>query len=148
MTRTQMVVGGFIILLSVTMFWVINPLEHLRRVQDRRVEANAQKFLVAIEHYYKVFFEYPWDVLGEPSPRETVVKSAWIQELLTRKMVNPEFGNHPSWSQIYLTQSDATVYTCFDPTSMQFQTQADKQGRNRNGTSGCLTGCWTCWASE
>jgi len=32
MTRTQMVVGGFIILLSVTMVWVINPLEHLRRV--------------------------------------------------------------------------------------------------------------------
>lgn len=102
---------------------------------------EGTEFLAAIEDYYKVVFEYPWDVLGEPSPRETVIKSAWIQELITRKIVNPEFGNHPSWSQIYLTRSDATVYTCLDPTSKQFQTQADLQGKDRGAARGCLSDC-------
>lgn len=127
----------------------VNPLEQIRRAQDRRVEEDAREFLEAVEHYYKVFFEYPWEALGEDAPDGVVAKSSWLEELSSKRIISADFVDRFPGNQIYVTQTETTtVYACFDPVSRQFQTGADRQGRNRNGASGCLTGCWTCWASE
>lgn len=118
---------------------VINPLEQFRRIQDGQVETEAEEFLEAVERYYKVFFEYPWEALGQSDPDETVVQHTWIEELVTKGETNPEFADCSSWNQIYITQNVTAVYACFDPISEKFQQQADEES-----AFGCLGNCWRC----
>lgn len=125
----------------------INPLEQLRVSQDRELEAEGRRLLNALEHYYKVFFEYPWEVSGEAKPGEAAVKTSWLQELVSKEMMDPEFANRSSLKRIYITQNDG-IWGCFDPSSRRFQTQADTQGRGRDGIPGCLHDCWICQDGE
>lgn len=132
------------VLLAVGALLAFNPLEQFRRIQDRQLEADGWEFLEAADYYYKVFFEYPWDALGQKNPNETEVTNSWLQELTAKESINPEFANHSSWNQIYVTQDGTTIYACFDPISERFQNQADEGGKGCDGTFGCLSGCWIC----
>lgn len=118
---------------------VINPMEQFHQIQDRQMETGAEEFLEAVEHYYKVFFEYPWETLGQSDPDGTVVQHAWIEELFAKGGTNSEFADYSFWNQIYLTQEVTIVYACFDPISEKFQQQADEES-----AFGCLSNCWRC----
>jgi len=128
-----------VVSLAVVASLVINPLEQFRRIQDRQVGTEAEEFLEAVERYYKVFFEYPWEALGQSDPDETAVQHAWIEELITKGEANPEFVDCSSCNRIYITQNVTTVSACFDPISEKFQQQADEER-----AFDCLGNCWRC----
>lgn len=143
--RWKIIVISGIALLAVGALLAFNPLEQFRRIQDRQLGADGREFLEAADYYYKVFFEYPWDALGQKNPNETKVTNSWLQELTAKESINPEFANHSSWNQIYVTQDGVIIYACFDPISERFQKQADEGGKGRNGASGCTDDCWVCF---
>lgn len=130
-TVTALLVAGVLL--------VIDPPKRFRWIQDRETEAKAGGFLKAVENYYKVFFEYPWDVLGQPDPDGTAVQQPWLRELVTKEGLDQEFAEQPPWSRIYVTQDATTIHVCFDPVSKKFQQQADEEG-----AFDCLSDCWVC----
>lgn len=142
--KQQTVVAAIILFLAVAALLVINPLEQVYRAHDRKVEADAREFLEAVERFYKVFFEYPWEALGHLDPDGAVIQNFWLQELVDEGVIDSKFAGRSSWRKVYITQGDTTVYACFDSTSERFQTQADEQGKDRNGAYGCLSKCFSC----
>lgn len=131
-------------ILAVAVLSAINPIEQVRRAQDQGKESDAAEFLNAIERYYTAYFEYPWDTLGESSPDETLVRASWNTELISKGEVKPQFADRDSWGSIFTTLSGDGVRVCFDPASKNFQDQANKSGKNRDGSDGCTTNCYTC----
>lgn len=130
--------------LAVAVLSAINPIEQIRRAQDQGMESDAAELLKATERYYTAFFEYPWDTLGEPDPNQTLVRSSWLTELVNKGEVKPQFVDRDSWGKIYTTLAGTVVRLCFDPASSSFQKQADAAGKNRDGSSGCTSGCFVC----
>ncbi|NIT04039.1 prepilin-type N-terminal cleavage/methylation domain-containing protein [Candidatus Saccharibacteria bacterium] len=132
--------------LAVAILSAINPIEQIRRAQDQGLESDASELLNGLERYYTGFFEYPWDALGGGTPDEALVSNnlAWIDELINKGEVKPQFRDRDSWSSLYVTQSGTVVRICFDPASSTFQEQADSDGKFRDGSSGCATNCFTC----
>ena len=132
--------------LAVAVLSAINPVEQIRRAQDQGRESDAAELLNSLDRYYTAFFEFTWDALGEGTPNEVPVSSnlAWIDELIEKGEVKPQFRNRSSWSDLFVTQSGTVVSICFDPTSSTFQEQADERGKNMNGSSGCVSDCAIC----
>lgn len=133
-------------ILAVAVLSAINPIEQIRRAQDQGRESDAAELLNGLERYYTAFFEYPWDFLGQAIPSEALVSNnlSWIDELIDKDEVKSQFRDRDSWGDLYLTQSGTLVSICFDPQSSTFQSQADTAGKNRDGTSGCVSSCYIC----
>lgn len=135
-------------ILAVAILSAINPIEQIRRATDRGKDSDAAELLNAFERYYTGFFEFPWDALGQSDPDETLVSSAngqaWIDELIAKGEVKSQFKNRDSWTDIYATQSGTVASLCFDPESSTVQEQADEDGRNKDGTTGCVANCYLC----
>jgi len=133
-------------ILAVAVLSAINPIEQIRRAQDQGLESDSAELLNAFERYYTAFFEYPWDALGGSDPDEALVSNnlTWIDELINKGEVKSQFRNRDSWDQVYTTLSGSTVSLCFDPQSQTFQEQADEEGSNRDGSSGCTASCYVC----
>ncbi len=131
-------------ILAVAVLSAINPIEQVRRAQDQGIESDMAELLNGMERYYTAFFEYPWDALGEADPSQTLVQNTWITELINKGEVKPQFADRDSWVKIYTTISGSVVRLCFDPASSSFQKQADTAGKNRDGSSGCTSGCYVC----
>lgn len=130
--------------LAVAVLSAINPVERIRRAQDSGLESDAAELLNGVKRYYTAFFEFPWDTLGEPDPNQTLVQGSWITELINKGKVKPQFADRDSWGSVYMTLSGTVVRLCFDPASSSFQKQADAAGKNRDGSSGCTSGCYVC----
>ncbi len=132
--------------LAVAVLSAINPVEQIRRAQDSGRESDAAEILNAFDRYYTAFFEYPWDTLGGGDPDEDLISNHlnWIDELIDKGEVKPQFRNRSAWSNLYTTQSGTVVSICFDPTSSTFQGQADAEGKYRDGSSGCTSSCYVC----
>ncbi len=132
--------------LAVAVLSAINPIEQIRRAQDSGRESDAAELLNAFERYYTAFFKYPWDVRGQPTPSEALVRNnlSWLDELISKEEVKNQFKNRASWSDLYVTQSGTLVSICFDAQSKTFQAQADAAGRNRTGSTGCTSNCYVC----
>lgn len=132
--------------LAVAILSAINPVEQIRRAQDSGRESDAAEILNAFERYYTAFFEYPWDTLGGGTPNKDLISAHlnWIDELVNKGEVKPQFRNRDTWSDLYTTQSGTVVSICFDPTSSTFQEQADADGKNQDGSSGCTSSCYVC----
>lgn len=118
---------------------LLDPLERLRQVQDRQLGMGTEDFVGVIEHYYKTFFEYPWDVSGQPIPDGKSVQPSWLQEVVVKKIAASELADRSFWDQVFIIQNGTTVYACFDPRSGKLQRQADSEG-----VLGCLSECWLC----
>lgn len=132
--------------LAVAILSAINPIEQIQRAQDSGRESDSAELLNSLERYYAASFQYPWVTLGQANPSEALVSSnlSWIDELIAKGEVKPQFKDRASWAGIYTTQSGTVVSLCFDPASSSFQKQADQRGKNRNGTSGCTVNCYVC----
>lgn len=130
--------------LAVAVLSAINPIEQIRRATDQGIDSDAAELLNGLERYYTAFFEYPWDTLGEADPNQTLVQDSWITELINKGEVKPQFVDRDSWDSIYTTLSGAVVRLCFDPASNSVQNQADAEGKNRDGSSGCTSNCYRC----
>ena len=133
-------------ILAVAVLSAINPIEQIRRAQDQGLESDSAELLNAFERYYTAFFEYPWDALGGSDPDESLVSLnlPWLDELIAKEEVKSQFRNRDSWDQVYVTQTGGSVSLCFDPESATFQSQADEDGKNRDGSSGCSSDCYVC----
>ncbi len=130
--------------LAVAILSAINPIEQVRRAQDSGLESDAAELLNGLERYYTAFFEYPWDALGESDPSQVLVKTSWVNELINKGEVKPQFADRSSWGSIYTTLAGTVVRLCFDPASTSFQKQADAAKKNRDGSSGCTSSCYVC----
>lgn len=131
-------------ILAVAVLSAINPIEQVRRAQDQGLESDSAELLNAVERYYTAFFEYPWDALGEADPNQTLVQDSWITELINKGEVKPQFADRDSWDTIYVTLSGTVPRVCFDPASSSVQKQADAAGKNRDGSAGCTSNCYSC----
>ncbi len=127
--RTLLLISIFVAVLFLVSFTIffIKPLERLHQLQDRRLLAGAEELLLVVGNYYKVFFEYPWEVLGEPAPTGTVAQSPWLWEVVDKEVASPDWGNQPLWNLIYITCETPTIYACFNPLSSKFQQEARRQ---------------------
>lgn len=123
---------------------LINPLEQIRQVQDRRLERGAGEFLESAEYYYKSFFEYPWDTLGQPDPTGEVVQSSWLKEFIDKEVVASGFVKRSYWDNILVTYREGILYACFSPSSQEFKEVASLQGRGKDGSLGCTQRCFIC----
>lgn len=132
--------------LAVAILSAINPVEQIRRAQDSGRESDAAEILNAFDRYYTAFFEFPWDTLKEANPNGDVIINHlnWIDQLIDKGEVKPQFRNRDSWGDLFVTQSGTVVSICFDPTSSTFQEQADAEGKYQNGSSGCTSSCYVC----
>lgn len=134
-------------ILAVAVLSSINPIEQIRRSQDTGLRSDSAELLSAFERYYTAFFEYPWTALGQGNPSQTAVDPgglSWIDELIAKGGVKPQFKDRDSWEFIFATQTGTVVSLCFDPTSTTFQEEADDKGKYRSGLSGCASGCFIC----
>ena len=132
--------------LAVAVLSAINPIEQIRRAQDQGRQSDAAELLNAFDRYYTAFFEFPWDALGQGAPSEVQVSAqlAWIDELIVKGEVKSQFRDRATWGDVYVTLNGTVVSICFDPQSSTFQQQADAEGKNRNGLSGCTADCYSC----
>jgi hypothetical protein len=133
-----------IAVVMVISLFLINPLEQIRRFQDRRLERGAGEFLEAADYYYKDFFEYPWDVLGQADPIGDAVQSAWLQEFIDKEVVASGFAKRSCWDGVFVTYQEGILYACFAPLSEEFKEVAILQGRERDGSLGCTQDCFIC----
>src|SRR3972149_3035422 len=131
-------------ILAVAVLSTINPIEQIRRATDQGVDSDAAELLNGLERYYTGFFEYPWDALGEADPSQTLVQDSWVTELISKGEVKPQFADRDSWDSIYTTIAGTAVRLCYDPASTSVQEQADNEGKNKDGSSGCTSGCYRC----
>ena len=131
-------------ILAVAVLSAINPIEQVRRATDQGLDSDAAELENAMERYYTGFFEYPWDALGEADPSQTLVQTSWITELIAKGEVKPQFADRDSWESIYTTIAGTVIRLCFDPSSTSVQEQADNEGKNKDGSSGCTSNCYRC----
>jgi hypothetical protein len=132
-----------IFVLAVLVF-LINPLEQIRRLHDRRLKGGAEELFEAIEYYYKQFFEYPWDFLGQADPTGEAVQDLWLEELVDKEVIDYSFANRSYWGQIFISFWDDGFYACFSPLSQGFGDVANNLGMEKDGSSGCVENCAYC----
>ena len=131
-------------ILAVAVLSAINPIEQIRRATDQGKESDAAELLSGMERYYTAFFEYPWDALNESDPDEDLVQASWTAELIDKGEFKPQFADRDSWDSIFVTLTGSIINLCFDPASTSFQERADSEGKNRDGSSGCVSNCFSC----
>lgn len=131
--------------LAVAILSAIDPIEQIRRAQDTGRRSDSAEFLNGLERFYTHEEEYPWDTLGQVKPLESPIQTAWVDELISKGEVKPQFKDRPNLADFYTTEdTSGLISVCFDPQSKTFQASADKEGRNRDGTKGCLSACYSC----
>lgn len=133
-------------ILAVAVLSAINPIEQIRRAQDSGRQSDSAELLNSFDRYYTAYFKFPWNTLGQPSPNEAEVSAnlSWIDELINKGEVKPEFRDRSTWPDIYVTLNGTVVSVCFLPTSSTFTGTANQQGKYENGLPGCTSGCWSC----
>ncbi|MEX0587542.1 MAG: prepilin-type N-terminal cleavage/methylation domain-containing protein [Patescibacteria group bacterium] len=131
-------------ILAVAVLSAINPIEQIRRATDQGIDSDAAELLNGLERYYTAFFEYPWDALGEADPNQILAQDSWVTELIDKGEVKPQFADRDSWDVIFVTLAGTVPRLCFDPASSSVQEQADSEGKNKDGSSGCTSNCYRC----
>lgn len=163
-----LVVIAVIGVLAVAVLASINPIEQINKGRDTRLRSNAAQLLNAIDRFYAIQEEYPWNPLDTistlpsmvypPSGSNTCSVSdgfcdiggtntppTWLQTLSNTDEVKQSFidqltGTSPN-NILRLTKPlDGDVSICFTPASNQFKLEAMKAcGTNSSLPAGaCL----------
>lgn len=145
-----LIVIAVIGIIATAVLSAIDPVEQIKKGRDATRKSDAAEFLNAAERYYATFEEYPWDAssctgAACTTPNSTALDTMAgannpIQELLDKNEIKPEFENRNYLDDLYVTEdADNLVHVCFRPESKTFLAQAEDQGTQRDGTSGCDT---------
>lgn len=143
-----LIVIAVIGILATAVLSAIDPVEQIEKGRDATRKSDAAEFLNANERYFTTFEEYPWDAAGCTGAACTTPASATIDsmtgannpvaELLDKNELKPEYENRSYLDGLYVTEDgDNLVHVCFRPESQTFLQQAENQGTQRDGTSGC-----------
>jgi len=129
-------------ILAVAVLAALNPLEQIRRANDSGKKANARELVSAIDRYVASQGALPTrvdtDSGGSPS-------TELVDQLITAKELKTGALGSVTWDPFTLTKhADDSVSVCFDPESDKFQADADTNGYNADGTTGCSSDCYVC----
>lgn len=146
-----LVVIAIIGILAVAVIGTINPVEQINRGRDTRTRADAGELVNAVERYFAINEEYPWNVtvtgtytsaIADLPDSEYAFNSidgagnvnagsdefAWVEELAATGEVKEGFTNRIlGTDELVLFKADGaneSTYTCFIPTSTAFKREA------------------------
>lgn len=145
-----LVVIAVIGVLAVAVLSSINPVEQINKGRDTRTRSDAAQLINAVDRYYAIHEVYPWNTTTadytspiEDLPDEEFVFNAidgtgdtnvgaegfaWVDELVTTAEVKEGFRNRLINDAALVifkeAQTNATMYSCFIPTSQAFKREA------------------------
>ena len=139
-----LVVISIIGVLAVAVLASINPIEQINKGSDTRVRSDAAQMANAIDRYFAVHEEFPWntqDPTTYPNFYDAFehlladwggASDVWVDLLTTTAEVKQGFVNRVrDDARTYLfktggtaVDSTASVYVCFQPRSKAFQQEA------------------------
>lgn len=143
-----LIVIAVIGILATAVLSAIDPVEQIKKGRDSTRKSDSAEFLNGVERYFTTFEEYPWDAdsctgatCATPSQvaLDTMTGSTNpIGELLDKNELKPEFENRSYLDDLFVTEDgDELVHVCYRPESQTFLAQAEDQGTQRDGTTGC-----------
>jgi prepilin-type N-terminal cleavage/methylation domain-containing protein len=128
-----LVVIAVIGVLAVAVLSSINPIEQINKGRDTRTRSDAAQLINAVDRYYAIHEEYPWNVVNATEPDEVFEHNstadwAWIDLLVDTSEVKAGFTNRvTNDNNIVVFKADGdneTMYACFLPTSRAFKQEA------------------------
>jgi prepilin-type N-terminal cleavage/methylation domain-containing protein len=137
-----LVVIAVIGVLAVAVLSSINPIEQINKGRDTRTRSDAAQLINAVDRYYAIHEEYPWNVTvagvytsaieGEPDEEFVFSGTAddwdWIDLLVETGEVKEGFINRVETDDEIVVFKEAgtntTMYACFEPTSLAFKQEA------------------------
>lgn len=152
-----LVVIAVIGVLAVAVLSTINPIEQINKGRDTRVRSDAAQMMNAIDRYYAIQEEFPWNT-NNPDAGFTATSTDptlafsyapegnydWLDILVTTDEIKQSFVSRlksTDGDKIYLykpTGASSTMYTCFVPSSKALQLEAarrcDDEGTALNET--------------
>lgn len=163
-----LVVIAVIGVLSVAVLSSINPIEQINKGRDTRARSDAAQLINASDRYFSIAEQYPWntttdtytatvtdyadefifDETGTVAGAET--DWSWTDILVTNAEIKQGFVNRLTNDDnvdYYIEKAaagNASMYTCFRPSSNAFQDEALEACNNSNGTlpaEACPTTC-------
>ncbi|MFZ5376735.1 MAG: type II secretion system protein [Patescibacteria group bacterium] len=164
-----LVVIAVIGVLAVAVLASINPIEQINKGRDTRLRSNAAQLLNAIDRYYAIQEEYPWNQGEDNLPATlypfdgsatclTIVNGyctiggdstepTWLQLLADTEEVKQSFidqlnGTSANNVLNLIKPEDGDISVCFTPSSNQFKLEAMKAcGTNASLPAGaCVDG--------
>jgi prepilin-type N-terminal cleavage/methylation domain-containing protein len=138
-----LVVIAVIGVLAVAVLSSINPIEQINKGRDTRTRSDAAQLINAVDRYYAIHEEYPWNVdrpapddyaAADPDPDSQFVFTGvaddwdWIRHLSDTAEVKDGFIirliNDDNIVAFKDGIANATMYACFLPTSLAFKQEA------------------------
>lgn len=149
-----LVVISVIGILAVAVLSSINPIEQINKGRDTRTRSDAAQLINAVDRYFSIHEEYPWNrnstsgtftaVTAASGPNyvaefDSTVQASWdwVDLLVETAEVKEGFVNRlKDYTDLYVFKegiSNATMYSCFLPSSLAFKQEA---ADNCDATSG------------
>jgi prepilin-type N-terminal cleavage/methylation domain-containing protein len=156
-----LVVISVIGVLAVAVLSSINPIEQINKGRDTRTRSDAAQLINAVDRYFAIQEYYPWNkTTSTYTASDTDYESQfvftgsaddwdWTDELVTTAEVKEGFVNRLKNDDNLVVfkegTSNATMYSCFLPTSQAFKREAAdncQDGTTPDGI-GSITTCAT-----
>lgn len=155
-----LVVIAVIGVLAVAVLSTINPIEQINKGRDTRTRSDAAQLMNAIDRYYAIQEEFPWNTdntdngyAGVGLPADAFVYNAegtantgnaWMDILASTEEVKQTFITRlqsADGNNVYIakpTGSSSTLYACFVPSSQALKLEAAKRCQDEAGTMNAI----------